>query len=373
MLGRVDAGIEHTRSSNMDAMEKAELIGAELTEREQQVLEAVVRTYVETAEPTGSRTVSQSFDFGISPATVRKTMGDLEDKGYLFHPHTSAGRVPTDLAYRFFVDRLMAPQRLTGAERTNLQRQLDSIGTSVVERLVMKATRALSFVSNELGVAIAPRLEDAVLEKVELIQVSSSRVLFVATIRGGVVHTVYVDLPIEVPQETLVTVTVAMNERLAGLTLQEIRRTLPERMRDSHSGELGATEFMNIFVQSGAKLFDLQELDRTSILLGHTSVLASQPEFEERDQLTSLIELTERRDLLAETMGKREHRGRVMITIGGENDRNELADFTLVTSEYRSGSLKGVIGVIGPTRMPYEKVVTIVDYTSTLVTQMLQS
>ena len=357
----------------MTVLERAEFTGAELTERERQVLDAVVRTYVETAEPAGSRTVSRNFDLGISSATVRSTMGDLEDKGYLFHPHTSAGRVPTDLAYRFFVDRLMAPQRLTGEDRTNLRRQLDGTSTSAVDRLVMKATRALSFVSNELGVAIAPRLEVAVLEKVELIQVSSSRVLFVATIRGGVVRTVYVDLPLEVPQKTLLTVTVAMNERLAGLTLQEIRRTLPERMRDSHSGEFGAAEFMNIFVQSGAKLFDLQELDKTSILLGHTSVLASQPEFEERDQLTNLIELTERRDLLADTMGKRDHGGRVMITIGGENDRNELADFTLVTSEYQTGDLTGVIGVIGPTRMPYEKVVTIVDYTSTLVTRMLQS
>ena len=373
VLQWVDSRIDHNPSSTMTVLERAEITGADLSERERQVLEAVVRSYVKTAEPTGSRTVSQNFDLGISSATVRSTMGDLEEKGYLFHPHTSAGRVPTDLAYRFFVDRLMAPQRLTGEERTKLRRQLDGTSTSVVERLVMKAIRALSFVSNELGVAVAPRLEAAVLEKVELIKVSSSRVLFVATIHGGVVRTVYVDLPLEVPEKTLVAVTVAMNERLAGLTLQEIRRTLPERMRDSHAGEFGAAEFMNIFVQSGAKLFDLQELDRTSILLGHTSVLASQPEFEERDQLTNLIELTERRDLLADTMGKRDHRGRVMITIGGENDRNELADFTLVTSEYQAGDLTGVIGVIGPTRMPYEKVVTIVDYTSTLVTRMLQA
>ena len=102
-------------------------------------------------------------------------------------------------------------------------------------------------------------------------------------------------------------------------------------------------------------------------------MLAAQPEFESGDRLKSLIELTERRDLLAQSVGNREHRGRVVITIGGENDSSELADFTLVTSAYRAGDLTGVIGVIGPTRMPYEKVVTIVDYTSTLVTRMLQS
>ncbi len=356
----------------MDAKNQDRLIGGELTERERRVLEAVVRTYVDTAEPAGSRTVSRTFDLGVSAATVRNTMSDLEDKGYLFHPHTSAGRVPTDLAYRFFVDRLMEPHTLTPAERSSLERELDMASGSAVERLVRQATRVLSLLSNELGVAVAPRLDDAILERLELIQVSSTKVVLVASIRGGVVRTVYVDLLVEIPQETLITVTLALNERLAGLSLAEIRQTLPERLRDSHGGEEGAAEFLNIFMQSGAELFDLAELDSTKIHLGNTSVLAAQPEFESGDRLKSLIELTEQRDLLANAVGRREHRGRLVITIGGENDTTELADFTLVTSEYRVGDLTGVIGVIGPTRMPYEKVVTIVDYTSSLVTRMLQ-
>jgi heat-inducible transcriptional repressor len=356
----------------MSTMDRGELVGAELTDRERQVLDAVVRTYVDTAEPAGSRTISRGFKLGISAATIRNTMSDLEEKGYLFHPHRSAGRIPTDIAYRFFVDRLMEPVVLTEAERSSLERELD-VGGSAVERLVRHATRALSLLTNELGVAVAPRLDDAILEKLELIQVSSNKVLLVVTIRGGVVRTVYVDLPVEVPEKALVIVTLALNERLAGLSLQEIRRTLPQRLRDSHGGHAGAAELLNIFVQSGAELFDLRDLDGSDIHLGHASVLAAQPEFEGGDRLKSLIELTERRDLLAQTVGNREHRGRLVITIGGENDSTELADFTLVTSEYRTGEYSGVIGVIGPTRMPYEKVVTIVDYTSTLVTRMLQS
>ncbi len=352
-------------------MDRRGLVGAELSDRERRVLEAVIRSYVDTAEPAGSRTVSRGFKLGVSAATVRNTMSDLEEKGYLFHPHTSAGRVPTDLAYRFFVDRIMEPTLLTDAERSNLKRELDA-GGSAVERLVRHATRALSLLSNELGVAVAPRLDDAVLEKLELIQVSTNKVLLVATIHGGVVRTVYVDIPVDVPQDALVTVTLALNERLAGLSLQEIRRTLPERLRDSHGGQPEAAELLNVFVQSGAELFDLRGVDGSNIHLGHASVLAAQPEFETGDQLKSLIELTEQRDLLAQTVGNREHRGRVVITIGGENDSSELADFTLVTAEYWTGDLRGVIGVIGPTRMPYEKVVTIVDYTSTLVTRVLQ-
>ena len=350
--------------------EQDELVGTDLTDRERQVLEAVVRSYVASAEPAGSRTVSRSYDLGVSAATVRNTMSDLEEKGYLFHPHTSAGRIPTDLAYRFFVDRLMEPLELSELERESLEREVGLAGSSAIERLVMQATRALSLISNELGVAVAPRLEDAVLEKVELIQVSSSKVLLIATIRGGLVRTIYVDLPIEVPRDTLVQITMALNERLGGSTLQDIRRTLPDRLKGVVRGEPGE-ELINIFVQSGADLFDMRSLDATQLHLGNTSVLAAQPEFETGERLKGLIELTEQRDLLAEAVGGRDHGGRLRITIGGENDSSILTDFTLVTAEYRVGNLKGVIGVIGPTRMPYEKVVTIVDYTSTLVTRVL--
>ncbi|MCA1791098.1 MAG: heat-inducible transcriptional repressor HrcA [Thioalkalivibrio sp.] len=354
----------------MGISEHSDLVGNDLTDRERQVLEAVVRTYVASAEPAGSRTVSRSFDLGVSAATVRNTMSDLEEKGYLFHPHTSAGRIPTDLAYRFFVDRLMEPLALSDLERESLEREVGLVGSSAIERLVMQATRALSLISNELGVAVAPRLEDAVLEKLELIQVSSSKVLLIATIRGGVVRTIYVDLAIEVPQETLVQITLALNERLAGSSLQDIRRTLPDRLKGVARGEPGE-QLINIFVQSGADIFDMRSLDVTQLHLGHTSVLAAQPEFETGERLKGLIELTEQHDLLAEAVGSREHGGRLRITIGGENDSSILSDFTLVTAEYRVGDLKGVIGVIGPTRMPYEKVVTIVDYTSTLVTRVL--
>jgi heat-inducible transcriptional repressor len=354
----------------MGNTEHNELVGTDLTDRERQVLEAVVRSYVASAEPAGSRTVSRSYDLGVSAATVRNTMSDLEEKGYLFHPHTSAGRIPTDLAYRFFVDRLMEPLALSDLERESLEREVGLVGSSAIERLVMQATRALSLISNELGVAVAPRLEDAVLEKLELIQVSSSKVLLIATIRGGLVRTIYVDLAIEVPRETLVQITMALNERLAGSSLQDIRRTLPDRLKGVARGEPGE-ELINIFVQSGADLFDMRSLDATQLHLGNTSVLAAQPEFETGERLKGLIELTEQRDLLAEAVGGRDHGGRLRITIGGENDSSILTDFTLVTAEYRVGDLKGVIGVIGPTRMPYEKIVTIVDYTSTLVTRVL--
>jgi heat-inducible transcriptional repressor len=158
-----------------------------------------------------------------------------------------------------------------------------------------------------------------------------------------------------------------------GLTLQEIRESLPDRLRDSTSDDPAAGELMNIFIQSGADLFAGQEVGTPTVHLGQTSVLAQQPEFSSGEQLKSLIELTERQDLLAGALGERTHAGGLKITIGGENTVKELSDFTLVTSEYSVAGLKGVIGVIGPTRMHYEKVMAIVDYTSSLISEILSA
>jgi heat-inducible transcriptional repressor len=356
----------------MDELERVRKVGQDLTEREIAVLEAVVQAYVETAEPAGSRTVARRSGLGVSPATIRNTMSDLEEKGYLSHPHTSAGRVPTDLAYRFHVDQLIRMPNLSAEDQSKLVRELGQRGSTAVDRLIRRAARALSLLSLELGVGLAPSLDRATLEKLDLLRVSSEKVLLVATIRSGLVRTLYVDFEGEIPEDTLATLTVLLNERLAGLTLSEIRQTLPERLRDFHPDDSAAAEeLLNIFIESGSELFDWSDLGRGEVLLGNASVLASQPEFTSGERLKSLIELTERRDVLGQALSHRNHQGGLQITIGGENAQEELAEFTLVTSEYSIGGLKGVIGIIGPTRMPYEKVIAIVDSTSSLVNRIL--
>src|SRR5688572_30041710 len=133
-----------------------------LTEREAQILEAVIRTYVETAEPAGSRTVARRYGLGVSPATVRNAMSDLEEKGFLYHPHTSAGRIPTDLAYRYYVDTMMGPLRVSAAEQRRVRRELADNGQGPLERLIRRSIQVLGLLTGELGVAIAPRLDDVV-------------------------------------------------------------------------------------------------------------------------------------------------------------------------------------------------------------------
>ncbi|HEX6559806.1 MAG TPA: heat-inducible transcriptional repressor HrcA [Longimicrobiales bacterium] len=342
-------------------------MSSELSEREARVLEAVIRTYVETAEPAGSRTVAKRFGLGVSAATIRNAMSDLEEKGFLFHPHTSAGRIPTDLAYRYYVNRLMRPVRLTAAEQRLLRKELSDEQSGPIERVIRRAAQVLGLISGELGVAIAPRLEDVVLEKLELVAVSTEKVLMVLTLRGGVVRAVYVDLPISVPPQTLTGVAATLNERLAGQTLAVVRQTLPERLRDAGSADTPG-ELLNVFLQSAEDLLESREGD--DVHLGRTSVIANQPEFATEDRLKGLIELTEERELLADVLSAREHHQFPVITIGAENTDPRLNRFTLVTSEYRMGNVSGVLGVLGPTRMPYEKVAAIVEHTSRLMSEL---
>jgi heat-inducible transcriptional repressor len=339
---------------------------SELNDREERVLEAVIRTYVETAEPAGSRTVAKRFGLGVSAATIRNAMSDLEDKGFLFHPHTSAGRIPTDLAYRYYVNTLMRPVRLTPAEQRLLRKELSDEQNGPIERVIRRAAQVLGLLTGELGVAIAPRLEEVVLQTLELVSISSEKVLMVLTLRGGVVRAVYVDLPISVPNETLISVAMILNERLAGQTLATIRQSMPERLRDAGTTET-TNELLNVFLQSAEGVLDAREGDE--IHLGRTSVLANQPEFATEDRLKSLIELTEERELLSDILNTREHDRLPMITIGAENTDPRLNRFTLVTSEYRMGNVSGVLGILGPTRMPYEKVAAIVEHTSKLMSE----
>ena len=172
----------------------------------------MIRTYVETAEPAGSRTVAGRFALGISPATVRNTMSDLEEKGYLFHPHTSAGRVPTDRAYRLYVNALLERPRRTPLAVASLRRTLEASGDrSAAEALVRHAAQALGLLTQELGVATAPRLDDAVLERLELLRFGEGKLLLVLALRVGGVRTIYVDVPLDLPAASLQSVTQLLN------------------------------------------------------------------------------------------------------------------------------------------------------------------
>jgi heat-inducible transcriptional repressor len=342
-----------------------------LSERELQVLEAVIETYVQTAEPAASRTIAKRSGLGLSPASIRNIMSDLEEQGFLYHPHTSAGRIPTDQAYRVYVDSLMRPSRVERAEAEQLRDELRG-ERAAVELILARAAQVLGVLTNELGVAAGPSFDDAMLERLELVQVSSERLLLVLTLKSGVVRTIFVEVPSLLAPEAVAQVAVVLNERLAGLSLKEIRRTLSDRLRDAITNA-GSSQLLNIFIQEADGLFDVPSSggrESSGVLLGSTAALTGQPEFSTKEGLQGLMAVTERHDLLLEALRRRHETG-ITITIGAEHQDTRLAAFTLVTASYRSGPLSGVIGILGPTRMPYDKVVALVDHTSRLVGDLL--
>lgn len=342
----------------------------DLNERERRVLEAVIQSYVETAQPAGSRTISRRFELGVSAATIRNTMSDLEEKGYLYHPHTSAGRVPTDVAYRVYVDALLPNARIPIPERDQLSAEITS-GGSAVESILRRAAQSLGVITQELGIALGPRLDDSVLERLDVIRLSSDRLLVALALKSGAVRTIFVEARGEVADAALSEVTRVLNERLCGLTLREIRTTLAKRLRDV-SPTRDASELLNIFVEEGAQIFEAPvESEEDSVLLGQASVLAEQPEFASADNMRKLVSLTEKRQQLAELLRTRSGSSGVSITIGNEHRDPKLENFTVVTAQYHAGPLTGVIGVIGPTRMPYDKVIALVTHTSQLLTDLL--
>jgi heat-inducible transcriptional repressor len=344
----------------------------DLTERERRILEAVIQSYVETAEPAGSRTLARRFGLGVSPATIRNTLSDLEEKGYLFHPHTSAGRIPTDRAYRMYVDSLVEMAPLAAEERDRLVERILA-GGSAIETVLRCAAQSVGVLTQELGVALGPRLDEIVLEHLDLVRLSADRLLMVLTLRGGAMRTIFVEAPGQLADEAIAEVTVVLNERLGGLRLGEIRATSAERLRDGVAGgRQAARELLNIFIQEAETVFDVPIAPGDDgVVLGQASVLAEQPEFASGESLRRLIELTETRQHLAELLRQRSATPGISITIGNEHADPRLGNLTIVTAEYRAGPLTGVIGVIGPTRMPYEKVISLVGHTSQLVSDLL--
>ncbi len=342
----------------------------ELTERERLVLDAVIQSYVETAEPAASRTLSRRFGLGVSPATIRNTMSDLEEKGFLFHPHASAGRIPTDLAYRAYVDALLKVPVIKTAEEAVLGEELSGSSTAI-ESILRRAAQSLGVLTQELGVALGPQLDAAILQRVELVRLASDRLLMVLALERGVARSIYIELPIVIPDDAIGAVGLVLNERLGGLTLREIRSSLAVRLRDAQT-HVDAAELLNIFVEEGEQYFaNAARSEDVAVVLGQPSLLAEHPEFATGDSMRKLLAFTEAPAHIADVLRSRSAQPGITITIGNEHDDPLLNRFTIVTAEYHFGSLSGVIGVIGPTRMPYRKVISLVGHASRLVSDML--
>ena len=334
-----------------------------LTERERQVLLNLISHYIHTADPVGSRVIANRFKMGISSATVRNTLQDLEELGLVEQPHTSAGRVPTDVGYRVYVDYLVKPEQLTPAEKEAIRDSIMKEGRDISEILGQTA-KVLGEITNQLGLSIAPRFEGGRLKEIRLIPISDERLMVVVIVQSGLATTVILELEGRFSQGRLMELESVLNERLAGLTLGDIRRTIGERLADV----TGDPRLLKLVVDSASRIWTESLPDH--IHVAGTDHLLAKPEFRDRHRLSALMKLLEDGRILSEFLGAADAEG-LVITIGRENKIDEIMHCSLVTSSYRVGNITGAIGIIGPTRMPYNKLMSIVEYTAKSITEVL--
>ena len=287
-------------------------------------------------------------------------MSDLEETGLLDHPHTSAGRIPTDKGYRTYVDSLMDPPILRREDITRIDKTLDFTFTETDELLAF-TSYLLSELTNQLACITFPKFDNAVLERIQLVQLSSSRVLVVITIISGLVRTITLEITKEVKAEHLNSIQSVLNQRLSGLKFSEIRNTFSERIKDYNRNEL--KPIIRVFIESVDKIFSSMP-DKNKAIISGASNIIKHPEFENHENFQGIIELMENKDVIVHLMDRQSDisEGLVNIKIGTENIDEQFTDFSLITKEYKYGEVSGTIGVIGPKRMEYSKIVAAVVY-----------
>lgn len=337
----------------------------ELTTREKVILRCIIEEFIHSANPVGSRFISKSADLKLSPATIRNVMSDLEDLNYLTHNHTSGGRIPTDKGYRYFVDELMEKDALLKNEQDILRNKLADTD-SIKDDIYKEVSKILGRLSKEISVVSQPYLSNGIFEKLELINLSSTKLLVVVSIKAGLVRTLLFDVESGISRDKLDRITIVLNEKLGGLTLTEIRNTFTERVRDIQSG---SGDILKVFIDSIDKIFQ-DEQEGMTLYFGGTTDILSQPEFGDRENYKNIIELTDEKEIVVHVLNNMpfDEKG-LSISIGSENKDEKLKNYSIISTEYNIGEVKGRIALIGPKRMNYSKMASMLDFTSKIITE----
>lgn len=329
-----------------------------LSDRERLIFQSIVESFINTAAPVGSRFLSKKYKLSLSPATIRNVMTDLEDKGLILQPHTSAGRVPTDKGYRQYVDSLI-DYSSHDVEEAKLIIERLSIYFEDVNDLLEGASQILGEISDLLGVVLAPRFFQGSFHRIELIRISDNRLLAVIHIKSGLVRTIIMELHSEISQYLLEKTQQILNERLSGLSIEEIKKTFDARFRDIASQD---AILLNLLAQSRERLFTFEE--KSVFHVAGAKNIVKNPEFADAAAMRKFLELMENREIIINLLTENRQSDRVTITIGEENRQDLVKSCSLITAQYDVGDLQGTVGVIGPTRMQYEKVIALVDFMS---------
>lgn len=339
-----------------------------LSQRQRDILRLIIQQYVLTANPVGSRYISRISAMGLSDATLRNVMSDLEYLGYIDHPHTSAGRMPTDKGYRMYVDTLMNSHDLSVAVRKAVEKTFSIAKTP--EDILRESTGILATLSKQLSLLVLPVLDEGVLERVEIVQLSSSRILIVLSVSGGRVRTLTLETDSTVERTRMEDLATILNERLSGKSIREVRAIFAESVQDLKEED---KTILRVFINSPERLFEDPGTEK--VKLAGANNIFSQPEFQKKvnysdEEFQSIIELMENQEVVIHVL---ERSGMlssahdlgtdgVKIRIGSELDDERMLNYSVISTKYQIGEQRGTIAVIGPKRMDYARIAPLVDY-----------
>ena len=312
-------------------------------------MRVLIEAHILTGNPVGSRTISKKLGGVLSPATVRNMMTDLEEIGFLWQPHTSAGRVPTALAMRYYISHMMKPEKLSPLERKTIERAFLGDFTDLLQ-LLESIGKILATLSDELGLIVAPTGEELILHKIELIPVTSTRLVMVLIMRSGLTRSIVMDFP-DLESDKLRELGNMLNQRLSGLKFSDIKKSISERLHDLRRLY---GDFTSRLIQSAEEIFKLE--DEITALFGRDNIL-KKPEFSDQEKQSQIIELFESNEMILQCLPQIFSKD-VEILIGPP----PMTQLGLVMSSYPLGSGQGLLGIVGPRRMNYPKLVELVAF-----------
>jgi heat-inducible transcriptional repressor len=337
----------------------------ELDERNKKVLQAVIDSYISTGAPIGSNVLIKRYDFSVSSATLRNIMAELEEMGYLTHPHTSAGRIPTERGYRYYIDGLISVRRDTDDIKDQLQ-QAPPLHGGDLHELMEEASQFLAKLSRYAGVVIAPAEPEGKYKHIEFIRLHGREVLIIFVTSGGTVQNKLIQLDEEILQHDLNSFGTYLDEELEHWSLTEVRRRLVEKLREEKM------VFKRLMEETYQASREIQERDSEKVYIGGAFQVLESPEFANVEKMRTLFKAFEDKYKLLKLLERSVTAGGIKVFIGSENPYFEMQGCSLVVSSYNAGSdVVGTLGVIGPTRMQYQQVIQVVDYTAKLVSRLL--
>jgi heat-inducible transcriptional repressor len=344
---------------------------AQLNERSREIFRLIVESYLATGEPVGSRNLSRILPMTLSPASVRNVMSDLEQLGLVYAPHTSAGRLPTEIGLRFFVDALMQIGDLTDHDRKAIEAQVAGLGQSKsVEAVLTEASGLLSGLSRAAGVVLTAKSNQR-LKHVEFVRLEPERALVVLVGEDGQIENRVLNIPVGLPTSALVEAANFLNARIRGRTLAELRSEIEQRLKQ---GQAELDELTQKVVAAGLASWSGGERDeRKLIVRGQAHLLEDLKALADLERVRLLFDDLETRREVVDLLGRAEQAEGVRIFIGSENKLFSLSGSSTIVAPYHdaSGHIVGVLGVIGPTRLNYARIVPMVDYTAKIVSKLL--